>query len=235
MLERSLVSAARLLGLVIGALAALVAGGPLWAASPQFNRIVPTGGQRGTEIEVQLLGVRLGDSPQLLFFEPGLSVTSIQAADANTVKAKIAIAPDCRLGLHGLRIRTASGLSNLRLLAVGALPEAAEVEPNSDFNQPQKIALDTTINGVMQNEDVDYYLIEAKKGERITAEIEAIRHDFGTSTAFFDPFVAILDMGRFELARNDDSPLLKQDSTVSDHCPGRWDLCRSGPRQFLRR
>ena len=116
-----LVSAARLLGLVIAALAALVAGGPLWAASPQCNRIVPTGGQRGTEIEVQLIGARLGDSPQLLFFEPGLSVTSIQPADANTVKAKIAIAPDCRLGLHGLRIRTASGLSNLRLLAVGAL------------------------------------------------------------------------------------------------------------------
>ncbi len=219
MLHRPLVSAVRLLGLVIGALAALLASGPLWAASPQFNRIVPTGGQRGTEIEVQLIGARLGDSPQLLFFEPGLSVASIQAADANTVKAKITIAPDCRLGLHSLRIRTASGLSNLRLLAVGALPEAVEVEPNGDFNQPQKIALDTTINGVMQNEDVDYYLIEAKKGERITAEIEAIRHDFGTSTAFFDPFVAILDMGRFELARNDDSPLLKQDSTVSAIAP----------------
>ncbi len=218
MLRRSLLPAARLIRLAIAAIAALVAivaADPLSAASPQFNRIVPTGGQRGTEVEVQLIGARLGDAPQLLFYEPGLSVTSVQTVDANNAKAKIAIAPDSRLGLHGMRIRTASGLSNLRLLSVGTLPEASEVEPNSDFAQPQKIALDTTVNGIMQNEDVDYYLVEAKKGERITAEIEAIRHGFGISAVFFDPYVAIMDMGRFELARNDDSSLLKQDSTVS--------------------
>ena len=114
-----------------------------------------------------------------------------------------------------MRLRTASGVSNLRLFAVGALAEIAETEPNTDFAQPQKIALDNTVNGVVQNEDVDYFLVEAKKGERITAEIEAVRLGY----AFFDPYVAILDMGRFELARSDDTALLKQDAMVSVLAP----------------
>ncbi len=160
--------------------------------------------------------MRIGDTPQLLFYEPGLSVTAIEVASPTAVKAKIAIAPDCRLGMHPVRLRTASGISNLRLFAVGALPQLAEAEPNSDFAQPQKVALDSTINGVVQNEDVDYYLVEAKKGERITAEIEAVRlcTGFGNSN-FFDPYLAIMDTGRFELSRNDDAPLLKQDAMVS--------------------
>ena len=32
-----------------------------------------------------------------------------------------------------------------------------------------------TVNGVADNEDVDYFVVEAKKGERITAEVEGIR------------------------------------------------------------
>ena len=46
------------------------------------------------------------------------------------------------------------------------------------------------------NEDVDYYVVEAKKGERIAAEVEGIR----LGATFFDPYVAILDAKRFELA-----------------------------------
>ena len=59
--------------------------------------------------------------------------THLEAAGANAVKTKLAIAPDCRLGLHQLRVRTATGISNLRTFSVGALPEIKEVEPNNDF------------------------------------------------------------------------------------------------------
>ncbi|HTU26801.1 MAG TPA: hypothetical protein VMF30_15440, partial [Pirellulales bacterium] len=195
--------------------ALVLAGVPAWAANPQFSRLTPAGGQRGTELDIELAGERIADATELLFFEPGLSVKSIEASGPTAAKAKLAIAPDCRLGLHAVRLRTASGISNLRLFSVGALAEVNETEPNTDFAQPQKIALDTTVNGVVQNEDVDYFLVEAKKGERITAEIEALRLGY----SFFDPYVAILDMGRFELARNDDTALLKQDALVSIIAP----------------
>ena len=74
-----------------------------------------------------------------------------------------------------VRLVSKGGLSNPRAFMVGALDEVNEAEPNNDFVQPQKVPMDCTITGVADNEDVDYYLVEAKKGERITAEIEGIR------------------------------------------------------------
>ncbi|MGB0774464.1 MAG: pre-peptidase C-terminal domain-containing protein, partial [Akkermansiaceae bacterium] len=64
-------------------------------------------------------------------------------------------------------------------------------------------------------EDADYYRVSAKKGQRISAEIEGMR----LGTIFFDPYLAILDSRRFELATSDDAPLLKQDAFVSVIAP----------------
>ncbi len=175
----------------------------------------PYGAQRGSEIEVSFNGANLADAQEVLFYYPGITVTSLEAVNDKTVKTRLKIEPDCRLGIHAMRVRTATGITNLRTFNVGALPETAEVEPNNEFVSPQKINLDTTVNGFVNNEDVDYYLVEAKKGERITAEIEGIR----LGNAFFDPYVAILDAKRFELASCDDAALVWQDAIVSIVAP----------------
>ena len=185
------------------------------AASPSLGSIAPYGAQRGTEIEVSFNGGNLGDAQEIMFYYPGIQATSLQAVNENTVKTKLAIAPDCRLGIHAVRVRTATGMTNLRTFSVGAMPEVAEVEPNSEFVTPQKINLDVTVNGFVNNEDVDYYLIEAKQGERITAEIEGIR----LGNFFFDPYVAIFDAKRFELASCDDAALVWQDAVASIVAP----------------
>ena len=54
----------------------------------------------------------------------------------------VKIAADCRLGEHAFRVRTATGISELRTFCVGALPVVEEKEPNSDFATPQTIALE---------------------------------------------------------------------------------------------
>ena len=199
--------------------ACAIAGGLLWpaasqAASPSLGSITPYGAQRGTEVEVTFNGARLADAQQILFYSPGVTLQSLEAADA-AVKTKLAIAADCRLGQHAMRVRTATGTSELRTFYVGALPEIKEIEPNSEFTAPQKISLGTTVNGVVENEDVDYFLVEAKKGERVTAEIEGIRLGY----SFFDPYVAILDMQRFELSSSDDAALVWQDGVASIVAP----------------
>ena len=145
------------------------------AAVPSLGGSSPYGAQRGTEVDVRFSGARLGDAQEIFFYEPGITVKELAPEGDTIVKAKLAIAADCRLGLHQLRIRTASGISNLRTFSVGAMPEVSETEPNNDFLQPQKIALDVVVNGVADNEDIDYFAIEAKKGQRITAEIEGLR------------------------------------------------------------
>jgi hypothetical protein len=186
----------------------------LHAASPSLGSITPYGAQRGTEVEVSFNGARLADAQQILLYSPGVAVQSLEATD-NAVKTKLAIAADCRLGQHAMRVRAATGTSELRTFYVGALPEIKEAEPNSEFTSPQKIALDTTVNGVVENEDVDYFQVEAKKGERITAEIEGIRLGY----SFFDPYVAILDIQRFELSSSDDAALVWQDGVASIVAP----------------
>ena len=86
---------------------------------PSLGAIRPVGGQRGTEIEVTLSGARLGDAKEILYYQPGITTVSITKVDDNNVKAKLKIAADCPLGLHDLRVRTATGISELRTFSVG--------------------------------------------------------------------------------------------------------------------
>lgn len=188
---------------------------PAWSASPSLGGISPYGGQRGKEVEVFFNGARLADAQEILLYYPGIKVAHFEVVNDNQVKTRLAIDPECRLGIHAMRVRTASGLSELRTFMVGALPEVAETEPNNDFAQPQKIPTNVTVTGVADNEDVDYFQVEVKKGERITAEVEGIR----LGVTFFDPYVAIMDSGRFELAATDDSALLWQDASASIVAP----------------
>lgn len=195
-------------------LAGLIVGGAapqVLAARPHLARIAPCGGQRGTEVDVVLGGQRLGDAQELMLYEPGIRVVKLEPKDDGTVNARLALAPDCRVGLHAVRIRSATGISNLQLFSVGVLPELQESEPNNDFAQPQKIPLNVTVNGVVRNEDVDHFLVEAKKGQRLSAEIEGIR----LGQTFFDPSLEILDARRYVLAGADDTPLVRQDAAVS--------------------
>jgi hypothetical protein len=192
--------------------AAAVAAGP---GSPQLSGVSPRGVQRGTEAVLVLSGARLSDPQELHFYDPGISVVKLESPNAGEVRATIQIAPDARLGETRLRLRTLNGWTEMRTVFVGALPALAEQEPNGAFDKPQKIPVNVTIDGVVTNEDVDYYLVEAKKGQRLSAEVEGIR----LGLTLFDPYVAILDMKRFEIAASDDTALLQQDPSVSVTIP----------------
>jgi hypothetical protein len=185
------------------------------AATPNLAAIRPTGGQRGTEVEFVLSGARLGDAQEILYYQPGVQTVSLTKVDDNSVKAKLKLAPDAPLGLHDIRVRTATGISELKSFSVGNLKEVNEVEPNNDFKAPQPIAINVTVNGVADNEDVDYFVIDAKKGDRISVEVEGIR----LGIAEFDPYVAILNTKRFELASNDDAALVYRDGFTSALAP----------------
>ncbi|HYE20148.1 MAG TPA: PPC domain-containing protein [Tepidisphaeraceae bacterium] len=190
---------------------------PALAASPALSRIVPRGAQRGTEAVLTFTGQRLSDTLEILFYEPGITVTKIEPDTKTGTKATVTvkIAPDARLGEYGVRLRTGTGVSEFRTFWVGRLPIAAEKEPNSDFKSPQPIDLNVTVQGTIENEDQDFFVVTLKKGQRVTAEIEGMR----LAGAMFDPYLAILDENRFELTAADDTALLKQDTLVSIVAP----------------
>lgn len=197
------------------AAAALAPG--LRASMPAVGNVEPWGGQRGTEMEWTLRGERLENPQTVHFYQPGIEVLEIRngSETGKVVVAKLRIAPDVKPGPIPFRLRTARGFSTVRPFFVGPYPTVKEAEPNSFFDAPQAVVLDSTVEGVARNEDVDYYRVEAKKGERVSVEVEAMR----IGRRVFDPYVAILATNRFELAFCDDSTLLKQDAFASIVAP----------------
>lgn len=200
---------------LLAGLLVLAGPAPVLAVAPSLGGISPRGLQRGSETEVTFSGARLADAKEIFLYSRGLQVTKLQPVNETQVKATLKVAPDCPLGEHTLRVRTATGISEMRTLWVGALPLVEEKEPNSDFASPQKIPLNVTVNGVVNNEDVDYFSVDLKKGQRLAVEVEAMR----LGGTFFDPYVAILDSKRFELAVSDDNPSLGQDGMTSMVAP----------------
>ena len=189
------------------------------AATPDFISTAPQGVQRGVETKIVINGQRLDDFEGFIFYSPGFTLKSVEKIEKNKVEATLAVAADVPLGGHMWRVRTKSGVSPMRGLMVGPFPSVEEKEPNNDFDAPQVVGFNQTIEGIVTNEDVDYFKVTAKKGQRISLEIEGMR--LGNTT--FDPFIALYDSKRFELASSDDSILHRQDGYLSVLAPADGD------------
>ena len=183
----------------------------LRAAYPEFSACKPNGGQRGSEFKLTVTGTRLEDFETLLFYDPGFTVKSVEAVAAGKVDLTIAVATDAALGSHLVRVRTRTGLSHPRQFFVSPYPTVDEKEPNSEFAQAQVIPLNSTIEGIILTEDVDYFKVTVKKGQRISLEVDGLRLGYLN----FDPYIAILDKDRFEKAFSDDTILHRQDGYCS--------------------
>lgn len=185
------------------------------AATPELAIVLPRGAQRGTEVDLSLRGQRLGDATQVLFYDPSITCTHLQIVSPTEVTAHIRIDPAAPLGEHQLRLCTSSGISELRTFYVGPFPIVLSKKPNNDFAHPQPVDLNVTVAGTIENEEVDYLVVQMKKGQRLAAEVHGMR----LGTTDFDPYVAILDAHRFELAVSDDTALARQDSIASILAP----------------
>ena len=183
----------------------------VFATAPRLADINPTGGQRGAELQLSFNGERLQDTEEVICYEPGIEVQRLNLVTNKLVRATVKIAPDCQLGEHHLRLRTASGLSELRTFFVGPYPVVAEVEPNNTPAQAQKIKMNTTIAGVITAEDVDCFAVQVKKGERLSAEVEGMRLGRGV----FDPRLVLMETNGTVVTDVDDTWLGIQDPFFS--------------------
>ncbi len=179
------------------------------AVAPNLVTIMPRGIPRGAETEVTLVGDSLADAVDIMFHDTGIELVSITPQeDGKAAKAVLRVAPDCPVGSHGIRVRTKTGVSILKVISVGALAEIQEVEPNNKPEESADVSMGTTINGVVTSEDVDYFAVTLNPGDRIAVEVEALR----LGDTLFDPKLRLFGPEGHERVSADDTQLFRQDA-----------------------
>lgn len=204
----------------------------LSAGTPKLSRLTPHGGQRGTTVEVFFTGKSLEEPREVVFYEPGITATAIEALSGDVeiagrkekvepgtrVRVKLKLADDCVLGPHGLRLRTSSGITEYQRFFVGPFPSVDEGEQTQKRNDKRETAREVPVNStvlgrLMDAADVDLYRVEVKRGQRASAEVEAAR--LGVERGIPDLHLAIYDADGKKLAAADDSALFVQDPVLS--------------------
>jgi hypothetical protein len=181
------------------------------APPPRLTHVFPMGGKAGATFELKVTGQDVSKPEGLYFNFPGAKV---EVLGADTVKPdpkgkplpnvsahrfKVTLPPNAPLGIQDVRVVTSGGISNARAFVVGDQEEVNEQEPNDDTDKAQKIALNNTVNGVIQAPtDVDYYTFTGKKGQRVICSCLASSIDSKLPVAveMFDKAGGYLGMNR---------------------------------------
>lgn len=222
---------------LIASVGLLVLASQVDAGIPRLARLSPPGGQQGKIVEVEFTGRGLDQPREVLFYESGITAEAFEAVESTAgpngkplpiergtrVRVKLKLAADCPLGPHGLRLRTSEGLTEYVRFFVGPFPTVEENEqPTKVRNDKRESAMDvlanTTVFGKLNDPtDIDLYRVEVKRGQRLSAEIEAAR--LGVERGIPDLHLAIYDAEGKKLAAADDSPLFVQDPMLSILAP----------------
>lgn len=211
--------------------------------------IYPQVGQRGTTVEVTAVGSFLNDPKEVLFYQPGIECLKIEecdetinyqngktksAAAGQAAKLILKIDPDAGVGEYQLRIRTADNLSELVTFWVTPFPVIAEQNAFVDSTEngkplrndspefAQEITLNSTVSGYiskMATQDHDWYRVQCKAGDCLTAEVIAAKLGFLHYGGMNDPAIEIFNTSGKRLARNDDNALHTQDPYISTIIP----------------
>ncbi len=189
------------------------------AAEPSVESLSPRVLQRGVTSQVKFVGAGLTHCRELKFYSPGIQCSNLEVVDDYSVIAILKVDPDCKIAGHAFRLRSDEGFSELRTMHVSRFPVMIEPERKSvdeviaistkATDSPQDQAV--TIVGVLQDGDYDRYKVALKKGQRLTAEVEAIR----LGGDLLDTVLTVTDPKGQVVAINDDGPLLHQDPNLS--------------------
>ena len=190
--------------------------------------LLPRGGARNTRVEVEFHGFSLDNPREILFYQRGITAVNFApfAKPGDGFKVQFQIAPDCPLGEHVLRVRTATSLSDAVTFWVSPFRTEYEFETkvgeNDSIAKAKPIPMNVTVEGHIlpgPEMDRDFYRVEARQGQRISIEVEAVRLGtlhFGGEN---DLEVFLFDADGKQIAHNDDSALYVQDPVLSVVAP----------------
>lgn len=172
------------------------------ADAPKIERVFPPGGQRGTTVNVKLVG-KPGNRPVRVWSQAEELAVEI---DGKEDAATIVIPPDATPGIHWLRFYNSAGATQLVPFDVGMVAEVEEMEPNDSVSDANAIDQSSVIvNGALSKSgEVDVFRIAVKANQTLVASMVANRL-LGSP---MDGVLQILDSDGVTLAQNDDDHAL---------------------------
>ena len=159
-------------------------------AAPYIEHLYPAGGSAGQTLEVTLGGKALDGARAVWVSGTGVTgevltvnePTRAQIAAARerdevasqSARLRLKIAPDAVRGVRDLRIMARAGLSNRFRFEIGHLREVLEKEPNNSHDAAQVLPpLPVTVNGQINNADLDFFRFSASAGQHLLLQVQA--------------------------------------------------------------
>jgi len=165
-----------------------------------IERIAPPVVERGKTTRVTFVGAHLDQAIDLWTSLPAAKVraTPVAGGDGGPAVFDVTAADDAPVGVCGVRVATAGGLSNVHLFLIDDLPVRAA--PTAEKGPP-KVALPAALWGVFREAEVDRFAVDVTAGQRVS--FEAVGNRFGTDA---DPLVTVRDAGGRIVAEHDNDP-----------------------------
>ena len=165
-----------------------------------IEHLSPPALERGKTSRLTLAGSNLTKSLDLWTSLPAGKIKATPVGDSKDQVAvfDIRVADDAPVGLFGLRVATADGLSNVHLchiddLPIGAAPDSAK--------EPAWVKLPCALWGRFREGELDRFAVEVKAGQRVS--FEAVGNRFGKEV---DPLVVVRDAKGRIVAERDNDP-----------------------------
>ncbi|VTS05790.1 COG1470 family protein [Tuwongella immobilis] len=182
---------------LVGCLFGLLLVGDVRAAVPPAHTLLPAGGQVGTTVSVDVVGI-----VDLTGMQFACSVPEIRGVMSPDKKRLLVTIPkDAPLGLAWIRLFNAEGSSPPLAFIVGHLPEIQETEPNDRYSKPQVVTLPGVVNGRLEKGgDTDLFQTTLEAGQTLVADLEA-HEQIGSP---MDGMLQVVDERGFVVAENVD-------------------------------
>lgn len=155
------------------------------AEAPSAASIFPMGASRGNAVEVSVHGKDLSGATGVVFDCPAIE-GKILNATATEVKLTVRLAAEADEGFHSLLVITPQGMSSPVAFRVNAVPTI-----NGETQQPFEFPV--AVGGrLSQLGEVDRYMIQGRRGQRLGIEVVTGSGVFETNTgAFVNPSVRV--------------------------------------------
>lgn len=203
-------SAARCAGIAIAAFL-LSAANAQRTPAPETDFYAPRGGKVGSETTVVFERRRIDDQAEVLFFRDGITVEDVIGPPGPTAEMKVfRVAKDAAPGIYPFCLAGKGGTSSIMLFFVGDLSETDEIDGGASFASAQTVVMESTINGILDGDDVDYFAVDCPADVPINFEVVCVR--LGGRPV--DTEMTIYDAEKRPLATCGDSRLGRMDPII---------------------